>query len=358
MYCVRLTDLLLLFTTFLTFGNVFIVCQRCKFGMTYHRHSETCMIVVNLKKTHEDADRYCADVYSGGHLVHIFDSETNNFTNSLLRENDFYHIGLSDRNRNGDYRWTNGQTANYTNFKTDHTSNFNHYYILMYNSVWYEYYNQEAKFICQKSAERKEFFFLNDTDFVNTTYETDVFTRITWKCGMHDEHNHNFQLIYRNVDGTELHLSQIFGKEQSHVTYAGCNSSGVYVCRITDSVNRTVATLAGTLKVRCRATYCNKEDANLNLHVQDHTGYTDGTICVFVYPRPKLENLVIYKENASQNAFKFKYNINFSYTDEISNRGAFHIRLYNVTPSDYGRYYIHARNEMSSKLYFKLAGLF
>uniref|UniRef100_A0A2C9M4W6 Immunoglobulin subtype domain-containing protein n=1 Tax=Biomphalaria glabrata TaxID=6526 RepID=A0A2C9M4W6_BIOGL len=147
----------------------------------------------------------------------------------------------------------------------------------------------------------------------------------------------------------------IFGKEQSHVTYAGCNSSGVYVCRITDSVNRTVATLAGTLKVRCRATSCNKEDGNLNLRVHDHTGYTDGTICVFVHPRPKLENIVIYKENASQNAFKFKYNINFSYTEEVSNRGEIHFRLYNVTPSDYGRYYIHARNDMSSKLYFKLA---
>uniref|UniRef100_A0A2C9LZL3 C-type lectin domain-containing protein n=1 Tax=Biomphalaria glabrata TaxID=6526 RepID=A0A2C9LZL3_BIOGL len=304
--------------------------------MTYHRHSETCMIVVNLNKTHEEAERYCADVYSGGHLVYILDSETNNFTNTLLRENDFYHIGLSDSIQNGIYRWTNGQIANYTNFKAGRSLNAKHYYIIMHKNVWYESYDLPLKFICQTSAERKEFFFLNDTDFVNKTHETDVLTRITWKCGVHDEQNHNFQIFYQNVNETKLHLSHIFGKEQSHVTYAGCNSSGVYVCRITDSVNRTVATLAGTLKVRCRATYCNKEDANLNLHVQDHTGYTD--------------------ENASQNTFKLKYNINFSYTEEVSNRGEIHFRLYNVTPSDYGGYYIHVRNDIFSKLYFKLAG--
>ncbi|XP_055867106.1 collectin-12-like [Biomphalaria glabrata] len=182
--------------------------------MTYHRPSETCMVVVNLTKMHEDAERYCADTYSGGHLVYILDSETNNFTNSLLREKDFYHIGLSDKIRNGDYRWTNGQAANYKNFKTGHLSNLKHYYILMHNSVWYEIYDTDSKFICQASAERKEFFFLNDTNFVNKTNETGVLTRITWKCGVHDEHNHNFQLFYQNVNGTELHLSHVRNKKK------------------------------------------------------------------------------------------------------------------------------------------------
>ncbi|KAK0057507.1 lectin BRA-3 [Biomphalaria pfeifferi] len=359
MFYTRLANLLSLLPMFLTLVTEFVDCQICKPGMTYHRDTHTCMAVIDVRKTQEHADNYCADVYSGGHLVYILDFKTNNFiAKFLLPDTEWYHIGLTDADRNGQYKWSNGQIANYTNFQVNHSpSNFKKY-VFMSKTVWLEDYNRALKSICQTFPERDEFFFLNGSDFDNTTSATTALVKNVWKCGKVGMEDHHLELLYRNVDKTIITVHYVFGKEMSHVMYPSCNSSGVYVCRITDKLNINVISLEGILKVQCKATYCEEDDSNTNLHYSVYTGKTEGKFCVFVYSRPS--SLTVYKkiERVSEKIHESKYNISFSYTDEISTRGEIYVRFYNVTSSDNGRYFISVWDSQQgyAQLFFNIAG--
>ncbi|KAK0057513.1 lectin BRA-3, partial [Biomphalaria pfeifferi] len=335
MHSLHLTIPLFLFATYLALIAQLADCQFCKSGTMYHRLSHICMAVVDELKTHENADTHCADVFSGGHLVHIFDAETNVFiTTNLLLDIAWYHIGLNDAGKNGVYRWSDGQIATYTNFHAIHTPNVTNIYVKMSKYSWHEDYNSESKFICQTPAERNVFFFLNDSVFDNNTLETTALARNIWNCGIQDKEDHHLELLYRNIDGTMLNLYHDFGKDLSHVMFPGCNSSGVYFCRITHELKYVL--LDGILKVRCKATYCD-EEANPNLLSPVNTGHTEGKLCVFVYPRPT--SVYVFKERTHQSVDRSKYNITFIYTDETSTRGEFYMRFYNVTSSDYGTYF-------------------
>ncbi|KAK6963292.1 lectin BRA-3 [Biomphalaria glabrata] len=359
MYCVRLASKLCLLITCLFLVMKYVDCQMCQRGLTYHRHTHTCLAVFNWLKTHEEADIHCANLSSAGHLVYILDAETNDFiTNSLLRDGSWYHIGLKDSYTNGVYKWTNGMIANYTHFNANHRPDVSRVYVLMSTKGWMESYNYATQFICQTSAERNEFFFLNGSIFDNNTSETIALDKIVWNCGTYDVKDHQIELVYRQTDGKTVNLQYVFGNDMRHVMYPGCDSSGVYVCRIIDQVNLKVVSLEGILKVRCNATYCNAEDANQNLLVDGSTGYTEAKLCVFIYPPPTI--LGLYKDRALNTLQRSKFNISFSYTDEISSRGELHIQFYNMTSSDYGRYFIHATNPRTSwsRLYFNITGLF
>ncbi|KAK6963286.1 lectin BRA-3 [Biomphalaria glabrata] len=345
---------------FLTLVTEFVDCEICKPGMTYHRDTHTCMAVIYVLKKQEQADKYCADVYSGGHLVNILDFKTNNFiAKFLLSDTDWYHIGLTDVDKNGQYKWSNGQIANYTNFHVNHRPSNSKKYVFMSKNVWLEDINTELKSICQTFPERDEFFFLNGSDFDNTTSTTTALVQNVWKCGKVDTEYHHLELLYRNVDKTIITVHYVFGKELSHVMYPSCNSSGVYVCRITDKFNVNVISLEGILKVQCKATYCKEDVSNTNLRYSVNTGKTEGKFCVFVYGTPTL--LLVYKaaerEWVSEKIDESKYNINFSYTNEMSARGEIYVRFYNVTSSDNGRYFIYVRNSQgSAQLYFNITG--
>ncbi|KAK0057508.1 lectin BRA-3 [Biomphalaria pfeifferi] len=349
---VRLTNTLFLFS-YLILVIKCVDSMFCNPRMTYHRHSHSCMTVVNGARTHDEANQYCAQHFSG-HLVYIFDEETNNFTKYLLPNYDPYHIGLNDKDQNGVYKWGNGQVANYTDFQKQQKSNEGMKFVIMYKVSWSESFNSECKFICQTNAEN-EFFFLNSSDFENKTVETTAQTKTVWNCGYVRE-EHRLELLYLKNDGTILHLRNIFGTDLKHEMTTDCNSSGVYICRITNKLTGNVSNLEGILKVKCDATNCSDKNSNIKLLVADHSGCTEGKFCLFMYPKYTQEK--VHNVERKVPIKKPKYSIGFTYTNEINTKGELVIKFCNVTSSDYGGYVISLWNNVKtmSTLYFTITG--
>ncbi|KAK6963287.1 lectin BRA-3 [Biomphalaria glabrata] len=356
---VRLTNTLFLLI-YLTLVIKCVDSQVCKHRMNYHSHSHTCIIVVYETRKHDQANAYCAKHFSG-HLVYILDSETNKFTKSLLTDLDWYHIGLNDKDQNGVYRWENGQVINFMDFENTYKEEKKHEpneilkYVIMYKGFWNESSNDKYKFICQTSAEN-EFFFLNSSYFENKTVETTAQTKTVWNCGVYVREKHTLELLYRKIDGTILHLWNVFNTNLKHEMTTDCNSSGVYICRITNKLTGNVSNLEGILKVKCDATNCSDKDSNIKLLVADHSGCTEGKFCLFMYPNYTQEK--VYKVERKVQIKKSKYNIGFTYTNEIYSKGELVIKFWNVTSSDYGGYVINLWNNVNSlsTLYFNITG--
>ncbi|KAI8775060.1 hypothetical protein BgiBS90_023536, partial [Biomphalaria glabrata] len=52
----------------------------------------------------------------------------------------------------------------------------------------------------------KEFFFLSGSNFINKTLIAKARYKVLWECGVLDRENHQLKLLYRKIDGTNLHL--------------------------------------------------------------------------------------------------------------------------------------------------------
>ncbi|KAK0057509.1 lectin BRA-3 [Biomphalaria pfeifferi] len=314
------------------------------------------MIAIHSSLYYEDANKYCAKTYSGGHLVYILDKETDTFiTRTFLTNGYWYYIGLSDKEKNGDYKWINGQKVSYTGwFGENHIPYAENDYVVVSWYGWYEVFDTTRKFICQSVAAKSLSFSLNHQDFVNSTREVTALTINTLRCEVDDNDDHHLQLLYQNSDGTVSKIEEKLGKSLTYTFWPGFNSSGVYVCQIRQQLEAKSVSLTGALKVIRNATYCDEQDPNHNVIVAGNTDVTFHKFCVFVYPRPT--TLTVFTGATKHNP-EFRYKANFTYIDETSARGEINIRFYNVTSSHYGRYHILFYHKyVSSKLYFNIAG--
>nr|KAI8734418.1 lectin BRA-3-like [Biomphalaria glabrata] len=352
----HLTNSLIFIITYFLVVNKLVDCQLCQSGMTYHRHTHSCMIAVHSYLHYEEAKEYCARTYSGGHLVYILDKETDTFIKkNLIADQYWYYIGLSDKEENGVYKWINEKNVSYTGwYSKSHTPQRNKDYVVATVDGWIEVTDRSTKFICQSVAARSLSFSLNQQDFVNSTWDIVALTTNTFRCEVYDIDAHHLQLLYQNSDGTLSKIDDKLGKSLTYTFRPGFNSSGVYVCQIGQQHEGEIASLTGTLKVISKAAYCNEQDPNHNVIVDGNTDVTFHKFCVFVYPRPTV--LAVYTA-ANEHVKESRYNASFTYIDEISARGEIDIRLYNMTSSDYGTYYFLFNNKyVSSRLYFNITG--
>uniref|UniRef100_A0A2C9KXE1 Fibronectin type-III domain-containing protein n=1 Tax=Biomphalaria glabrata TaxID=6526 RepID=A0A2C9KXE1_BIOGL len=229
-------------------------------------------------------------------------------------------------------------------------------YVIMYKHYWIASYNHGHKFICQTSAEN-ELFFLNGSRFVNESLVTTAQRKVVWHCRVFGREKHSLELSYRKNDGTILHLWNVNAIDLKHEMTTDCNSSGVYICRITNRLTGNVSNLERILKVQCDATNCSDTNSNIKLLVVDHSGCTEGKFCLFMYPKYTQEK--VHKIERTKVAIeKSKYNIGFTYTNEIYTKGELVIKFCNVTSSDYGGYVISLWNTVNSlsTLYFNITG--
>ncbi|KAK6963290.1 lectin BRA-3, partial [Biomphalaria glabrata] len=247
----HLTNSLIFIITYFLVVNKLVDCQLCQSGMTYHRHTHSCMIAVHSYLHYEEAKEYCARTYSGGHLVYILDKETDTFIKkNLIADQYWYYIGLSDKEENGVYKWINEKNVSYTGwYSKSHTPQRNKDYVVATVDGWIEVTDRSTKFICQSVAARSLSFSLNQQDFVNSTWDIVALTTNTFRCEVYDIDAHHLQLLYQNSDGTLSKIDDKLGKSLTYTFRPGFNSSGVYVCQIGQQHEGEIASLTGTLKV-------------------------------------------------------------------------------------------------------------
>ena len=59
----------------------------------------------------------------GGHLVIINDAEENDFLTSIGAGNDYYHLGASDHEKEGEWRWVDGTPMKFENWHQNEPNN-------------------------------------------------------------------------------------------------------------------------------------------------------------------------------------------------------------------------------------------
>ncbi|XP_059149095.1 uncharacterized protein LOC131936198 [Physella acuta] len=103
-----------------------------------------------------EADRHCSHKYQG-HLVYIFDRETNEFVKGLLNEGTCHValIGLNDRKSKSDFWW--GEKIKIGNFscweESRNDDNRKATAVIITKTVWKKYDHEEkACFVCQVLA--------------------------------------------------------------------------------------------------------------------------------------------------------------------------------------------------------------
>uniref|UniRef100_A0A2C9LEW5 C-type lectin domain-containing protein n=1 Tax=Biomphalaria glabrata TaxID=6526 RepID=A0A2C9LEW5_BIOGL len=246
----HLTNSLIFLITYFLVVNKLVDCQPCEAGMKYHRHTHSCMIAVQSSRRYEEANQYCAKTHPGGHLVYILDEETDTFIkNNFVTDSYWYYIGLSDKEKNGVYKWINGKNVSYIGwYSKRHTPERDRDYVVASWDGWIEVFDTTRKFICQSVAARSLSFSLNQQDFVNSTREIVALTTNTFRCEVYDIDDHHLQLLYQNSDGTLSKIVDKLGKSLTYTFRPGFNSSGVYVCQIGQHEGEIVS-LTGTLKV-------------------------------------------------------------------------------------------------------------
>ncbi|KAK6963502.1 basement membrane-specific heparan sulfate proteoglycan core protein [Biomphalaria glabrata] len=132
---------------------VFVIseCQICE-HMTYHEHSQTCIVLVQHLAKHAEAEGYCRDLFYGGHLVHILDENTDTFIRGFLNSTtDKALIGLQDSKKNGHYTW--GDTIKATSYFgwafRPHIPSPSYSTAVATKHGWMEFGNSPANFLCQ-----------------------------------------------------------------------------------------------------------------------------------------------------------------------------------------------------------------
>ena len=103
------------------------------------------------KATWEQAQAACASL--GGYLACVTSAGENHYLANQLQTQSAF-IGGHDRNRDGVYRWINGQSfGNYTNWYPGQPNNYNHnqYYLeMLSNGEWNdEYPSRKNEYICE-----------------------------------------------------------------------------------------------------------------------------------------------------------------------------------------------------------------
>ncbi|KAK6172173.1 hypothetical protein SNE40_015893 [Patella caerulea] len=97
-------------------------------GLYLHTHGDKCYEFVTTRKNHwKEARAYCQN--NGGDLVTVKDDVVEQFIVGVLRSLNFYSglwIGLTDEQKEGEYRWVTGEVSSYFNWSPGEPSLFLH----------------------------------------------------------------------------------------------------------------------------------------------------------------------------------------------------------------------------------------
>uniref|UniRef100_A0A2C9LCS1 C-type lectin domain-containing protein n=1 Tax=Biomphalaria glabrata TaxID=6526 RepID=A0A2C9LCS1_BIOGL len=224
--------------------------------MTYHRDSHSCLILIKEKKYYEHAKKDCSTKFPGGHLVHIFHKETDNFVKRMLPNDlETAYIGLRDQ-VNGVYKWDDGINATYFGWSsTVHKPSGSYSYVTISTNGWKESANNFVWYFCQTSSESKAIFFVNTSTLNEELVEVDDHTKNLFSCQVFSNTSHHLELLFETEDGQTETLKILKDVQISHNMMLQCNSSGRYVCRITDTGTKDVIQLKGYIKVKCKSVY-------------------------------------------------------------------------------------------------------
>uniref|UniRef100_A0A2C9M9I7 C-type lectin domain-containing protein n=1 Tax=Biomphalaria glabrata TaxID=6526 RepID=A0A2C9M9I7_BIOGL len=117
--------------------------------MMYHAQTHTCIILIKQKKSYKEAEQYCNTKYTGGHLVYIFDNETDTFVRALLTKNMIAFIGL--KFKSGAYKWGDRKLeVTYSGWKSS-PSNSGRDYAAITRTGWTEV-SHSSYFVCQQTC--------------------------------------------------------------------------------------------------------------------------------------------------------------------------------------------------------------
>ena len=100
----------------------------------------------------EDAAARCESM--GGHLVIINDPEENEFLTSIGAGNEYYHLGASDHEKEGDWRWVDGTPLTYENWHPNEPNNYggDEDYLNAYFELWPQWNDAGSEgrgFVCE-----------------------------------------------------------------------------------------------------------------------------------------------------------------------------------------------------------------
>ncbi|XP_050416123.1 C-type mannose receptor 2 [Patella vulgata] len=97
-------------------------------GQYLHTHGDKCYEFVTTRKNHwQEARAYCQN--NGGDLLTVKDDVVEEFIVGVLRSLNFYSgvwIGLTDVQKEGEYRWVTGEVSSYYNWSPGEPSLFLH----------------------------------------------------------------------------------------------------------------------------------------------------------------------------------------------------------------------------------------
>ncbi|KAK6963278.1 lectin BRA-3 [Biomphalaria glabrata] len=326
----------------------------CPANMTYHRDSHSCLILIKEKKYYEHAKKDCSTKFPGGHLVHIFDRETDDFVKRMLpNEFETAYIGLRDQ-VNGVYKWDDGINATYFGWSYGaQTPSGSFSYVIISTDGWEESANNYVKYFCQMSSASKAIFFVNTSTLNEELVEVDDHTKNLFSCQVFSNTSHHLELLFETEDGQTETLKTLKDVQISHNMMLQCNSSGRYVCRITDTGTKDVIQLKGYIKVKCRALYCS--DQSLVFVAPTEGADINVTLCVYVSPR--MTSMLLLQEDM-QPVDVTRYNISFTYSNNITTRGEIRFYMFDIKFVEYGKYFIQMSypDRQTSSLYFNIKG--
>ena len=117
---------------------------------------DSCYLFVNDLLDWHDAQENCQD--RGGWLVDIVDAEENAFVHSNLHDYwNWHHIGLTDQDDEGTFKWVTGSNLEYNNFwpgEPNNSGGKEDCAEMRYSGLWNDVScSKEQYFICEKDNE-------------------------------------------------------------------------------------------------------------------------------------------------------------------------------------------------------------
>ena len=103
-----------------------------------------------------ESEKVCTDL--GGHLASIRSEDENSFVKSMLDGRYEYWIGLSDRDEEGNFTWTDGSAVAYKDWRKGEPNgqrreNCGHYFKTVKEQKWNdEPCNRRKRYICKISG--------------------------------------------------------------------------------------------------------------------------------------------------------------------------------------------------------------
>lgn len=134
-------------------GNVFI-CEWDESLNTYNGH--TYMFFKDIASSYQSAERFCEN--AGGHLATISSAGENNYLFGLMKSKGYggAYFGFTDSETEGKWKWVNGESINYTNWRPGepNAENENEDYAMFYyrftDGTWNDGdFSGSTVFICE-----------------------------------------------------------------------------------------------------------------------------------------------------------------------------------------------------------------